>query len=53
MKMIHIPVKKYLGMAMLSLGLFSCSDMLEVEPSAELDKDRYYQNEFEDRKSVV
>lgn len=53
MKMIHIPVKKYLGMAMLSLWLFSCSDMLEVEPSAELDKDRYYQNEFDADAAVI
>ncbi|AWW31187.1 RagB/SusD family protein [Echinicola strongylocentroti] len=53
MKMIPIPVKKYLGMAMLSVGLFSCSDMLEVEPSAELDKDRYYQNEFDADAAVI
>ncbi|QDH78964.1 RagB/SusD family nutrient uptake outer membrane protein [Echinicola soli] len=53
MKLKHIPVKKYLGMALLGLGLCSCSGMLEVEPVTELNKDNYYQNEFDADAAVI
>ncbi|WP_225444135.1 RagB/SusD family nutrient uptake outer membrane protein [Echinicola arenosa] len=47
MKMIFIPFRKYIAAATISMGLYSCSDMLDVEPTLELDKDRFYQNQLD------
>ncbi|WP_460539594.1 RagB/SusD family nutrient uptake outer membrane protein [Echinicola sediminis] len=44
MKSIRHSVKKYMAVALLGAGISSCSGMLDVEPTAELEKEQYYQN---------
>ncbi|HSJ69206.1 MAG TPA: hypothetical protein VK921_16110 [Anditalea sp.] len=39
--------------ALIGCSLYGCSDMLEVEPVTDLDKDRYYQNEFDADVAVI
>ncbi len=53
MKWMHIPVKRYLSLALLSLGMISCSDMLEVDAPSNLEKDQYYLNEFDADAAVI
>ncbi|GAB2618899.1 hypothetical protein GCM10026987_15640 [Belliella aquatica] len=37
----------------LGLAVTSCGDMLEVEPKMDLDKDRFYQNEFDADVAII
>ncbi|WP_226332733.1 RagB/SusD family nutrient uptake outer membrane protein [Echinicola marina] len=47
MKSIKGLFNSYIMAAVFGAGFFSCSDMLEVEPTAELEKEQYYQNELD------
>jgi len=39
--------------AILACTLYGCADMLDVEPVTDLDKDRFYQNEFDADVAVI
>ncbi|MCH7414531.1 RagB/SusD family nutrient uptake outer membrane protein [Belliella sp. R4-6] len=47
------PIKKLSIVFAIGLVAMSCGDMLDVEPKLDLDKDRFYQNEFDADVAVI